>query len=386
MEHVSEVAKILEGAIRHDPEQAISYGALLADKLERTGNTRQATLIRNVIRKAPARNADGASLDVVPRRPRDEDSKLATVDVSYPADGGEPWLHLSTRVLAQIEDFASSIEKRDVLQHRGIDIRPRLLLHGEPGTGKSSIARAIAARLGLPLVTTRSDALVSSLLGQTSRNIREVFEYASRWPCVLFLDEFDALGKSRADTREVGELQRVVIALLQNMDAFESAGVLVAATNHPQLLDTAVWRRFDHVIQTESPGESQREAIFRDVLGFLAPNDKDIHRLAQLADGLSGAGVRAAASDIARAEVLAESESLHLAAAARRLARFMLPDTLSRSGSFDSDSEILALRTWAPDIFTYRNLADLFGISTRQVTNHLKEHHGGLPTHTPPAI
>lgn len=376
MEHVSEVSKILEGAIRHDPEQAISYGTLLADKLERAGNSRQASIIRNVIRKAPARNADGASVGGPPRPPRDEDSKLATVDVSYPAEGGETWLHLSNRVLAQIEDFASSVEKRDVLQDRGIDIHPRLLLHGKPGTGKSSIARAIASRLGLPLVTTRSDALVSSLLGQTSRNIREVFEYASRWPCVLFLDEFDALGKSRADTREVGELQRVVIALLQNMDAFEGAGVLVAATNHSQLLDTAVWRRFDHVIQTDSPGESQREAILRDVLGFLAPADKDIHRLGQLADGLSGAGVRAAAFDIARAEVLAESESLHIAAAARRLARFVLYDSLSGPDNFDIDTEVLALRTWAPDIFTYRGLADLFGISTRQVTNYLKENHG----------
>lgn len=327
--------------------------------------------MRGVLSKAAAKAVTASSPGGSLRVPADQDTKVATVDLSHPSEADQDPLFLSRAMRAEIEDFVSTIEQRDRLQARGIEIPARLLLHGPPGTGKTSIARHVAARLQLPLVTTRSDTLVSSLLGQTSRNIREVFDYASRWPCVLFLDEFDALAKNRADVREVGELQRVVIALLENLDSFGGTNVLIAATNHPQLLDTAIWRRFDHTMATSLPIEPQRRDMWRQALSVIDVSEPDLITLARLSAGLPGSAIRVAALDIARAEVFAHSEKLRLPHALQRLAKYLTGDV--RWSQEDLSEEVRTLRAWEPSVFTIRSLSEVFNVSTRQITNHLKE-------------
>ena len=128
---------------------------------------------------------------------------------------------------------------------------------GPPGCGKTSAAKYLAAQLGLPLVTARFDTLISSLLGNTAKNIHRIFEYAKKQPCILFLDEFDAIAKARDDIHELGELKRVVNSLLQNIDDFAEDGILIAATNHAAMLDSAVWRRFQTVIEMPLPGPDE---------------------------------------------------------------------------------------------------------------------------------
>lgn len=296
--------------------------------------------------------------------PADEESRLSTVDVSTPEPSGVD-LIFSNYALNQVEDFMSSVDNFDRLDSLGVASPNRLLVHGPPGTGKTTVARRIAAELRLPLVTSRSDALVSSLLGQTSRNIREVFDYAARTPCVLFLDEFDALAKNRSDSREVGELQRVVIALLENMDALDPSVVLLAATNHPQLLDPAVWRRFPHKIKTQLPGFEERKKLWRSRVGGVSLAERDADRLARASAGLSAAAVESAALDAARDAVLKNQESIEIVGAFRRLARFMRYEDYEL---FDGDeNEIRFLRSWAPDVFTMRALAATFETSTRRV-------------------
>lgn len=367
MDHVSEVAKILEGAIRHDPRQSVSYAMILIDKLERDGARRQANLLRGLVSKAPARAAMGTG---TPPLPQAEDSTLSTVDIAFLEEDDEP-LRLSPPVLQRLEDFLDAVRHRDALIQHGIDINSRLLIHGPPGTGKTSIARSIARKLRLPLVTTRSDTLVSSLLGQTSRNLREVFDYASTWPCVLFLDEFDALAKNRADAHEVGELQRVVIALLQNMDALGSSTILLASTNHPQLLDPAVWRRFDYTIATQLPASAERRHMWVDQLERLNVSRDQAEFLAAMSEGLSGAAIRTAALDIARSEILAGSDHIRMPQALRRLARLLWYEDTNVFE--DPAREAARLRTWAPSVFTLRALAEVFGTSTRQISNYLRD-------------
>lgn len=364
MEYVSEVAKILDGAVRHDPAQAINYANLLVSKLEAAGESRQARVIRNVLNKSPARAVASASSAT----PSDKDTNLSTVTIEWPDGAFRRPMVLNRAVEEAVTGFVASIRERDRLAEYGIDIPARLLLHGPPGTGKTSLAREIAAQLHLPLVTTRSDALVSSFLGQTARNIRDVFDYASRQPCVLFLDEFDALAKNRADAREVGELQRVVIALLENLDAFDTGSVLVGATNHPQLLDPAVWRRFAMTVETVLPGQVERRELWTNTLSMIPIDDAALDALTELSDGMSGAAIHTAGMEIARGEVLALAPEVRLPHALQRLARF-------RDWGNPEDNlgdEIRLLRRVAPGVFTHRSLGDVFQISTRQVAKHLK--------------
>lgn len=368
MEHLSEVVKILDAALMHDTEKATAYGSLLASKLDDDNQPRQARALRSTLAKLPSSHV--AASQARPRLPMDSENSLALVDF-YAADqhpASELVLHPYVR--DRINDFLNSVRMHDEWAAHGVASASRLLIYGPPGTGKTSIARSVATHLGLPLILSRSDALVSSLLGQTSRNIRNIFDYATSNPCVLFLDEFDALAKNRSDSREIGELQRVVIALLQNVDALDPSSVLIAATNHPELLDPAAWRRFDYTLKVDVPGADEREKIWSATLGGYAPGQPDLSRLVDYSTGMSGAAIKLAANDIARSAITAGNQPLPLPAMLRRLARTLWFDSHER---FQSEhAEMAALRAWAPEVFTVRALGELFGVSTRQVNNAIK--------------
>ncbi|MFC6044760.1 AAA family ATPase [Nocardioides hankookensis] len=364
MEHLSEVLKILDGALTHDSRKAVDYANLLAEKLEGDGQRRQAGAVRSALAKRPVRSFSAAGLRSLPI---DDASQAETIDIVNPVDDADDDLVLAPLAQEQLNEFLLSIANFDRWQAEGVAVPNRLLIVGPPGTGKTSLARAIARAVRLPLATTRSDALVSSLLGQTSRNIREVFDFAQAHPCVLFLDEFDALAKMRADSREVGELQRVVIALLQNLDALPESSIVIAATNHPELLDRAVWRRFGHRIKLELPRASDRQRLWTHFLsGKVNLEASDFDQLVVASDGMSPAAIQAAASDMVRSALRSGRGGLTLPIALRRLARTLWDDY----EVFDNPaSEMRALRTWQPKVFTVRALAELFDVSTRQVTN-----------------
>ncbi len=134
--------------------------------------------------------------------------------------------------------------RAEVLKAHGYEPRHKVLLSGPPGNGKTSYAEAIAEALSLPLFVVRYDALIGSYLGETNARLRKLFDYVRTQPCVLFFDEFDSIGKERGDTHETGEIKRVVSFLLMQIDQLPSYVLTIAATNHAELLDRAVWRRF----------------------------------------------------------------------------------------------------------------------------------------------
>jgi len=153
--------------------------------------------------------------------------------------------------------------RADVLRASGYEPRHRVLLSGPPGNGKTSFAEAIAEGLGLPFYIVRYDALIGSYLGETNARLRKLFDYVRTTPSVLFFDEFDAIGKERGDTHETGEIKRVVSFLLMQLDQLPSYVVVIAATNHGELLDRAVWRRFQMRLAMPAP-QRKEVTVFLD--------------------------------------------------------------------------------------------------------------------------
>jgi len=372
MEFLSEVLKILEGALKANGSLAANYAGLLADKLASAGEPHQARLIREQLARAPkalafAQDASrGVSLGQLPV---DAESRLNTVDVSQP-DANQVSLLLSSSIQLRIKEFIDSIRHHDELARAGASLPSRLLVYGPPGTGKTQLARWIAGNLNLPLLTVRCDTLVSSMLGQTSRNLRRVFDYSQQGPCILFLDEFDALAGARGNERDVGELQRVVIALLQNMDALPDSTILIAATNHEQLLDPAVWRRFSFRIPMPLPDKELRLKLWKEMLGAYSPDKIDWDELAELSEGTTGAMIQQVCLDAKRAAVLSGAKSVEAIAVFRRLG-LMVALVQGQKLANESD-EVQWLTSWAPKHFSLRKLASLYETSLRQVSKLTK--------------
>jgi SpoVK/Ycf46/Vps4 family AAA+-type ATPase len=165
--------------------------------------------------------------------------------------------------------------RADLLRAQGLQPRHRVLLSGPPGNGKTSLAEAIAEAIALPLLTVRYDALVGAYLGETNARLSRLFDYIRTMPSVLLFDEFDAIGKERGDVHETGEIKRVVSFLLMQIDQLPSYVIVVAATNHAELLDRAVWRRFQLRIEMPAPDTARAALLLKRCFGAL-PDDAGI--------------------------------------------------------------------------------------------------------------
>ena len=228
---------------------------------------------------------------LLPNLPTDKERGLPLLDIRQSQRSLEE-LVLSKVALAAIEDVLEEHRRADTLRTYGLQPSSKVLFFGPPGCGKTMAAEVIAYELDLPLAVVRIDTLVSSYLGETAANLRKVFDFIEQNAVVALFDEFDALGKERADNSEHGELRRVVNAVLQMMDAYRGKSLLIAATNHEQILDSAVWRRFDDTLEFPLPSAELLPQVLKLKLrGVRREFDVDAPELTKMFKGLSPADI-----------------------------------------------------------------------------------------------
>jgi MoxR-like ATPase len=318
MEHFPIVLAALRAALKTSNPAVAGQAQRLIDALRKAGDDSQALQLTKLLeggertdeiqpsRVVLSRMAlPGEAMTPSVRAPVDKETGAPLADITAPAALANvlaPILNdtLHASVEALIEEW------RHMEKLRAMGVRPPLncLLYGAPGTGKTKLAQIVSREIGLPLVTARLDGLISSYLGTTARNISSLFSFANRYQCVLLLDEFDAIAKVRDDPHEVGEIKRVVNTLLQCLDQRSEQGITIAITNHEQLLDSAIWRRFDTRVTVPKPDFNARVDIVNRYVAPLDLHESDRRFLAWLTDQLSGSEIETLANAIKRSVAL----------------------------------------------------------------------------------
>jgi SpoVK/Ycf46/Vps4 family AAA+-type ATPase len=286
-----------------DDPQFYSIAMQVAAKAARSGQDKFAQELRDLVddlRRKGALNSRVASIVPV-SQPRGELASL--LSVSYP-EARLPDLVLSAELSEALDHILLEQRQRDILARHGLLPVRRVLLVGPPGTGKTSTARVIAGELGLPLFAIRLDTMITKFMGETAAKLRLIFDALVETRGVYFFDEVDALAGDRAAGNDVGEIRRVLNSFLQFLELDTSESVVVAATNHPQLLDIAIFRRFETIMTFPLPDDSSIRDVIRNRLAAFRTGNLSWDRIIHTARGLSHAEISIAAENAAKRTVL----------------------------------------------------------------------------------
>jgi MoxR-like ATPase len=363
------ILSLIESAMSADYTRVRRAGSQLAKRFAEENDLEAAKAIQGLLRK---RGVPLQASGYAEALPRDAGSRLPLIE-----EGHWPTtpIMLGGEAGHTISQFIEDAEHISLLSEKGVSARLGLLLFGPPGTGKTLLAGHIAASLKRPFYIARLDSLISSRLGETAKNIRGIFEFVPSRNAVLFLDEMDAIAKLRDDRHELGELKRVVNTVLQGLDSLTDDVVTIAATNHPHLLDPAIWRRFPYKVELGLPDQDLREGLW---LHFLyegsAERKRDANILARVSDGLNGADIENISLAARRRTILGNHEpSLGEILLAVRASRAGSPRLLDNRELTTANKKDLAALLHEKGKITSAEISRIVGVSRQMVHRYLKE-------------
>ncbi len=308
MANAEQLKALVKSHIERDDRHFYSVAMQVAAREAKVGHGKLAEELRDMIDAAKARVSpnDAAAGKLVPlARPRGELANLLTV--SYPKNRFVDMV-LDAEVAEQLGRIMKEQKHHSRIREHGLSPRRKLLLVGPPGTGKTMTASVLAGELSIPLFTVRLDALITKFMGETAAKLRQIFDAINDVRGVYFFDEFDAIGSQRGLANDVGEIRRVLNSFLQMIESDQSHSLILAATNHVEILDYALFRRFDDVIEYRLPTASQTTKLLQSRLGKFAPKPFPLKALTAKAEGLSYAEIKRAVDDAIKDAVIHDED------------------------------------------------------------------------------
>ena len=306
MANAGQLKALLKSHLDGDEDRFFSVAMQVAAHEARRGHGKLADELRAMIDKAKGRRHAGAPVPI--GRPRGELANI--LEVSYPKTRLKEMI-LDKSLSEQIERVIREQRHAGEILDHGLSPRRKLLLVGPPGTGKTLTASVLAGELGLSLFLVRLDGLITKYMGETAAKLRQVFDATSRTRGIYFFDEFDAIGPQRGLTNDVGEIRRVLNSFLQMIEQDRSHSLVVAATNHPEILDPALFRRFDDILHYGLPDRLQIAELLRTRLAGSTTTRVRWALLAEAAGGLSYAEITRAANEVLKDALIRRRDDVH---------------------------------------------------------------------------
>lgn len=296
---------LLRSHIEGDDEQFLSVAMQVAAHEARRGHGKLAQQLKELVDEARQRHVKRANRPVPLAQPKGD--LAALVSATY-SDTRLSSMILPEELESRLKRVVAEQRQQHKLIERGLMPRRKLLLLGPPGSGKTMTAAAMAGELHLPLFTVVFDTLITRFMGETAAKLRQVFDAMASTRGVYLFDEFDAIGARRAERNDVGEIRRVLNSFLQFLENDQSESLIIAATNHPELLDPALFRRFDDVIRYGLPDPKVTEDILKARLSIFDTSAIDWEDTVKAAEGLSQGELTRAADEAAKRAVLSDRD------------------------------------------------------------------------------
>lgn len=308
MASAEQIKALLRSHVAGDETQFFAVAMQLAASEARKGHNRVAQEIRDIIDEARSRGFLDAKRPVPIAQPRGELGDL--LEALYPKIRLSD-MTLSSEVEGRLKRVIREQRNLQRIQAHGLPARRRLLLIGPPGCGKTMSAAALAGELGLPLLTVRLDGLITKYMGETIAKLRLIFDALAVTRGVYLFDEFDSIGSDRGYDNDVGEIRRVLNSFLMFIEQDESNSLIIAATNHPQRLDSALFRRFDDLIRFELPDKKLLITALKNRLALYDfASDITYECIADAAEGLNFNDITRAADEALKDVIIADREAL----------------------------------------------------------------------------